>query len=352
LSPELQAGYNAFADPIQKSAWADWRSPKTSGFTAAIVGQAPAAPYIATFQKQLTASLTAQGVDIVANFAPKDPTDVPGQIQMFNQALSLKPDVIFFNPAAPEASVNLAKQAHDAGIPVISMVTQLNSPYAITITQNSQLQAMETAAGVFGAIGGKGSVLEVTGVPGIPPEVLWEGGVKKALALCPDVKIASQVQGLFQPAAAQQAVVQYLATNPAGVDGVLQAGGMGWAARDGFQQSGQKVPPIQDILASQGMIAYASANKDYPYFGTATPPIPMAKAAAQIGLKVLEGAGPKVNQIIWAPYYIDRSNLRKVSDPSWSQSDPTDLAPEGVFFTDAQLAQFFSHPEKGPQTAK
>jgi ribose transport system substrate-binding protein len=351
LDTTLQAGYNAFPYEIYKSAWSNWKSPKKSGFTAAIVGQAPAAPYIATFQKQLVESLTAEGVHIVANLAPNDPTDVAGQIQMFNQALSLKPDVIFFNAAAPAASVTLAKEAYNAGIPVISVVATLDSPYAISVTFNTQLQTMETAAGVLGAIHGKGSVLEVTGVPGIPSETFWEAGLSKTLALCPNVTVAGKVQGLFQPPMAQQAVVQYLATHPAGVDAVLQAGDMGWAIRDGFKQAGVPVPPIQDIDASKGMIAYAAANPTYPYFGTATPAVPMAKAAAQVGLKVLEGAGPKINQIIWAPYLVDRSNLSEILDSSWSQSDGTDIAPDGVYLTDSQIAQFFNHPELGPQSA-
>nr|WP_274637172.1 substrate-binding domain-containing protein [Microbacterium bovistercoris] len=352
LPEKIQAGYNAYPLKIEKSAWSDWKSDKTSGFTAAIVGQAPAAPFIAAFQKQLAESLTAEGVKIVANLAPNDPTDVPGQIQMFNQALSLKPDVIFFNAAAPESSVTLAKQAYDAGIPVISMVATLDSPYAITVAFNTPLQAMETGAGVLGAIGGKGSVLEVNGIPGIPSQTLWEAGSKAVLDLCPDVKVAGQVQGLYQPPAAQQAVVQYLATNPAGVDGVLQAGTMGLAIRDGFTQAGLTPPPIQDISASQGMIAYAAANPSYPYFGTATPPIPQAKATAQIGLKVLEGAGPKINHIVWAPYYIDRSQIADLVDPSWAESDSSDLAPAGVYFTDDDIAQFFNDPKRGPQTTK
>jgi len=352
LSAELQDGYNAYGIAVQKSAWADWKSQKTDGYTAAIVGQAPAAPYIATYQEQLLDSLEAHGVEVVANLAPNDPTDVPGQIQMFNQALSLKPDIIFLNPAAPEAAMDLVKQAYDAGIPVISTVVPLDSPYAISLVNNSNLQAMETAAGILGAIGGKGSVLKVDGVPGIPPQLFWEDGIAKALELCPDVTIAGQVQGFFQPPAAQQAVVQFLATNPAGADAVLQAGSMGWAIRDAFTQAGLPVPPIQDINASQGMAAYAEANPDYPYFGTATPPIPAAQVAAQVGVKVLAGAGPKMNQIVWGPYVVDRQNLSDVVDPSWSESDGTDLAVDGVYFTDEQVAEFFSNPDLGPQTAE
>ncbi|WP_431778974.1 substrate-binding domain-containing protein [Microbacterium aurantiacum] len=352
LSAELKDGYNAYDIEIQESAWSDWKSEKTDGYTAAIVGQAPAAPYIATFQAQLLESLEAQDIEVVANLAPNDPTDVPGQIQMFNQALSLKPDIIFLNPAAPEAALDLVAQAHDAGIPVVSTVVPLDSPYAISLANNSNLQAMETAAGVLGAIGGTGTILQVDGVPGIPPQLFWEDGIENALELCPDVTIAGQVQGFFQPPAAQQAVVQYLATNPAGVDAVFQAGSMGWAIRDAFQQAGLEVPPIQDINASQGMAAFAAANPDYPYFGTATPPIPAAKAAAQIGIKVLAGAGPKVNQIVWGPYVVDRENIDDVVDPSWSESDGTDLAVEGVYLTDDQIAEFFDNPELGPQSAE
>ncbi len=350
LSADIQAGYNAYPYEIQESAWSDWKSEKTDGFTAAIVGQAPAAPFISTYQSTLADSLEAAGVEIVLNVAPNDPSDVPGQLQQFGQALSLQPDIIFFNAAAPEAALDLVSQAHDAGIPVISMVSQIDSPYSISVTYNANLQAMVGAAETVKNIGGKGSLLEVTGIPGISNEIAWEDGNEKALALCPDVTVAGQAQGMFQPPVAQQAVVQYLATNPAGVDAVVQAGTMGWAIRDAFEQSGLPVPPISDIGASQGFAAWAAADPDYPYVGTATPAVPMAQSAAQIGLKVLAGAGPKVNHVVWAPALITSADLPDIVDPSWVPEDGTDLAPEGVYFTDEQIAEFFNSPELGPQT--
>lgn len=344
FTPEVQAGYNGFPYEIQKSAWADWKSEKTDGYTAAIVGQAPAAPFIAAYQDALVTALEDAGVGVVLNVAPSDPTDVPGQLQQFAQAMSLKPDVIFFNAAAPEPSLDLVEEAHAAGIPVISVVASIDSPYAISLTYNQVLQSMGTASRLFGDIGGSGSVLEVLGIPGISSEVFWEAGRDEALALCPDIDIVGSVQGFFQPPIAQQATVQYLATNPAGVDAVIQAGTMGWAIRDAFTQSGQPVPPIQDVGASRGMAAYALANPDYSYVGTATPPIAMAQAAAEFGIKVLEGAGPKVNQVVWAPFVVDSSNLSEVADDSWKLEDGTDLAPEGVYFTAEQLAEFFTKP--------
>jgi len=99
------------------------------------------------------------------------------------------------------------------------------------------------------------------------------------------------------------------------------------------------------------MVAYAAATDGYPYVGTATPPVDMARMAAQVGVKILAGAGPKLNHIVWAPYVVDSSNLADIVDPSWVPEDGTDLAPEGVYFTDEQTAEFFSSPELGPQTA-
>ncbi|MGX5696274.1 substrate-binding domain-containing protein [Agromyces soli] len=352
FSPDVQAAYNGYPYKLQESAWADWKSEKTEGYTAAIVGTSPAAPFIATYQDTLATALEEAGVDIVLNVAPNDPSDVPGQLQQFSQAISLKPDIIFFNPVAPEPALDLVEEAHAAGIPVVSVVVPIDSPYAISATYNGVLQSMATASGVFGAIGGSGDVLEVSGVPGIPNQLFWDAGRDQALELCPDINVVGTVQGLFQPPLAQQAVVQYLATNPAGVDAVIQAGTMGWAIRDAFIQSGQPVPPIQDVGGSQGMAAYALENPDYAYFGTATPAVDMAKAAAQIGLKVLAGAGIKLNAVVNAPFIVDESNLADVVDPSWKIDDGTDLAPEGAYFTDEQIAEFFTNPELGPQSAK
>lgn len=351
-SKSIQAGYNGYPLPIQASTWTNFKSTKTSGYNAAIVGQAPSAPAIAVYTKSLVASLQAAGVNIVLNVAPTSPTDVPGQIQMFNQALALKPDVIYFMPAAAEASVQLIAAAKAANIPVIVGLNPVDSPDAVNVVQNNTLQAMESASGIVNAMGGKGDVLEVLGIPGIAVEKNWEAGIEATLKLCPNVTVAGKVTGLFQPPVAQQAVVQWLSTHPTGVSGVLQAGTMGWAIRDAFIKSNVPVPPISDNGASQGMASWALAQKDYKYIGIATPMDPQAKLLAQVGLRILAGAGPKINQIVWSGYYIDNSNLSKVADKTWAISDGTDLSPTGVYFTDAETATFFKNPNLGPQAAK
>ena len=176
FSKEIAEGYNLYPYEIRKSAWADYKSKKTDGFTAAIVGMPPASPFIASMSEAIRTSLKANGVKIVGDFAPDDPSNVPLQLQQFNEALSLKPDVIIYTAIAPEPSVDLAKAAHDAGIPLVAAQIPIDSEYAVSVTRNTPLAVAQVTAGTVGAIGGKGSRPASRGHPGDPGLDLREPG--------------------------------------------------------------------------------------------------------------------------------------------------------------------------------
>ncbi|WP_320537110.1 substrate-binding domain-containing protein [Pseudarthrobacter sp. IC2-21] len=347
LSKEVSAGYDLYPYEIRKSAWSDFKSKKTDGFTAAIVGMPPASPFIASMSESIRKSLKAEGVRIVGEFAPDDPSNVPLQLQQFNEALSLKPDVIIYTAIAPEPSVDLAKAAHDAGIPLVAAQVPIDSEYAVSVTRNTPLAIAQVTAGTVGAIGGKGKVLRVDGIPGIPVSTFAAQGIDAVLENCPDIKVAGTVTGFFQPATAQAEVQKFLATNPAGVDAVLQAGTMGVGIRNAFEESGMEVPPIADDGSSQGFSSWALANPEYPYFGTTTPSVRTGEAVVDVALRILKGEGPKINQIVEPSVIVSRDNLAKVADPSWEVSDLTDLAgdPQDFLPTD-RLNEFFANPGK------
>jgi ribose transport system substrate-binding protein len=342
---KIAEGYALYPYEIRKSAWAGYKSKKNDGFTAAIVGMPPASPFIASMSKAIRASLKDKGVKIVGEFAPDDPSNVPLQLQQFNEALSLKPDVIIYTAIAPEPSVNLAKAAHDAGIPLVAAQVPIDSEYAVSVTRNTPLAIAQVTAGTLGAIGGKGNVLRVDGIPGIPVSTFASLGIDAVLKNCPEVKVAGSVTGFFQPATAQAEVQKFLATNPAGVDAVLQAGTMGVGIRNAFEESGMEVPPIADDGSSQGFSSWALANPNYPYFGTTTPSVRTGEAVVDVALRILKGEGPKINQIVEPSVIVSRDNLAEVAKPSWGKDDLTDLAgnPKDFLPTD-RLNTFFSKP--------
>ncbi|BCW44820.1 substrate-binding domain-containing protein [Arthrobacter sp. StoSoilB5] len=342
---EIAAGYDLYPYEIRKSAWAGYKSKKTDGFTAAIVGMPPASPFIASMSAAIRTSLKASGVKIVGEFAPDDPSNVPLQLQQFNEALSLKPDVIIYTPIAPEPSVGLAKAAFDAGIPLVAAQVPIDSEYAVSVTRNTPLAIAQVTAGTLRAIGGKGNVLRVDGIPGIPASTFANLGIDAVLKNCPEIKVSGTVTGFFQPAKAQAEVQKFLATNPAGVDAVLQAGTMGVGIRNAFDDSGMDVPPIADDGSSRGFSSWALAKQEYPFFGTTTPSVRTGEAVADVALRILKGQGPKINQIVEPSVIVSRENLAMLADPSWDHNDLTDLAgaPEDYLPTD-RLNEFFSQP--------
>ncbi|MDF9277923.1 substrate-binding domain-containing protein [Arthrobacter sp. EH-1B-1] len=344
---EIAEGYNLYPYEIRKSAWAGYKSPKEGGFTAAIVGMPPASPFIASMSEAIRTSLQDNGVKIVGDFAPDDPSNVPLQLQQFNEALSLKPDVIIYTAIAPQPSVGLAKAAHDAGIPLVAAQIPIDSEFAVSVTRNTPLAVAQVTAGTVGALGGKGTVLRVEGIPGIPASTFANMGIDAVLKNCPEIKVAGSVTGFFQPATAQVEVQKFLATNPAGVDGVLQAGTMGVGIRNAFEESGMEVPPIADDGSSHGFSSWALANPDYPFFGTTTPSVRTGEAVVDVALRILKGDGPKINQIVQPSVIVSRENLATMADRSWNHNDLTDLAgaPEDYLPID-RLNEFFTQSDK------
>lgn len=340
------ANYNGFPTQVRESSWADWTPDHEGPFTAAIVTTPPVNAFQQDMIGALRDTLEANDVEIVGDFAPAAPTDVPQQLQQFDQAVALAPDIIFFQALAAGPAAESVASAKAAGIPVIGVHNAIDSPDAISVGFNNVLQAMETSARVYTSMNGEGSVLRVHGIPGIAQDTDSSTGFDAAMKLCPGISQAGEATGFYQAAQAQSATLQFLATNPAGVGGVLQSGVMGLGILQAFTESGREPAPIADLGATKGFLAWAAANPDYPYVGTGTPSVRMGETMANVGLRVLAGQGPKINQLVTAAFVIDRDNLDEYVDPSWSESDQSDAPGDpDAYFPEEDLDQYFTNPD-------
>ena len=345
FSAKAQAGYNAYPVAIQKSAWSGWKPSHAGPFTAVIVGMPPASAFIKTNLDAARAQLKAENIKILGDFAPDSPSNVPLQIQQLQQAINLHPDIIILQAIAPDPVAPLVEAAGKAGIPVVADYVPIDSPYAVTVTENPVLNALEVSAGTLAALGGKGNLLTVTGIPGITNEVFAQKGFSEALKLCPDVKVVSSVNGLFEQSTARQATQQYLAAHPAGVDGVLQSGTMTAGIISAFQQQGLTPPPIADLGASQGSVAWAAKNPNYPYSGSASHAVKAGQTSVEVALRILKGQGPKVNQVVAAPEIFSASALKKSVQSSWSTGDVSDFVGDSnSVFPEGSLDEYFNKP--------
>lgn len=348
FSAEVASAYNGHPLQVRESAWSDWAPDHEGPYRAALITNPPSNPFQVSLYEALRETLAENDVELIAEYAPASYTDVPQQLQQFEQAVSLDPDIIYFMPLAPGPAVEAVAAAADAGIPVVGVHVPIDSEYAVSVTQNSVLQAIEAGARVFETIGGEGTVLQVRGIPGIATDVDASAGYEAALELCPDITVAGEVTGNFEPGTAQAETLRYLAANPVPVDAVIQSGTMGVGVLQAFLESGRDPVPIADLGASQGFVSWALQNPDYPYVGSGTPSARMGQVIAEVGIRMLHGEGPKVNQLVTRSLIVTRDNLAELGDESWETTDTTDFIgdPE-QYFPEGTLDEFFAQPGAG-----
>ena len=343
LPKDVQANYNLYGTPVLASPWAKWKAKHAAPYKVGILWQPPINAFVKNTHDALVKTLKDSGeVDIVADLAPQGPTDVPGSLQEFGQIVAKKPDLIIVFPLAPEPFVEPINKAGAAGIPVVAAWSSVPSKYAISVNANAALASANLSAKALQKIGGKGSVLQVHGIPGITSDNDAFSGFKSAMSNCPKVKVAGEVTGNFVSAAAKGATLQFLSTHPSGADAVLQAGVMTPGIIQAYQQLGKPVPPIADIGSTEGSLAYFDKNKDALVASESTAEEGIGSSTARVSLRVLHGDGPKTNQIVTLSKPITRDNLADVVQPDW---DPASVAsatiPGDELFSDSELDVFF-----------
>lgn len=344
FSDAATGAFNGYPFEVKESVWADWTPDHDGPYTVALVTNPPN-PFVTALLDSLRSTLDENGVEIVADYVPTSYADVPQQLQQFEEAVSKNPDIIYFLPLAADPSLDAVRAAAEAGIPVVTIQTPLDSEYSVTVSHNAVLQAMDVGSQTLAAMGGEGSILRVDGIPGTTAASFAAEGFDNVLDLCPDVTSAGEITGNFENGAAQAETLKFLSANPAPVGGVLQAGTMGIGVRQAFIETGRDVAPIADLGGSQGFVSWALQNPDYPYAGSASPIATMGATMAEVGLRILAGEGPKVNHIITATATVNRDNIAEFGDDSWDVSDNTDFAGDpSAYFPEGTLDEFFNKP--------
>src|SRR6476646_496307 len=347
LDKTHQAAYVGFTDyPIVKSPWANWKPKRKSGFNVQIVWVPPTNPFVVNALKGLQASLKASGkVKTMQIQVPSGPMDISGQLQQMQTAISRKPDLIIVYPLAGPALVPLVDKAGQAGIPTVYPASGVSSKYAVGVFANLYLSRGLGAAGVLKIMGGKGSVLQVRGVPAVPNDQVAAGAWKKALSRCPNVTVAGTVQGNYDNTNAKAVVQQFLATHPSGVQGVFQSAVMGQGVLGAFTQAGKTPPPLNDQATSEGAIAYWHNHPKYKMVAMALPAGETGTVTAKIALRMLNGDGVKLNMLLDHPYLtLQASTLWK---PSFKENGLAPVSPpRGSFMKPSYFDGFFAHKGK------
>jgi ribose transport system substrate-binding protein len=344
LPDDVAAGYNGYPVEVLPSAWSDWKPSHPGPYRVGVIWQPPVNPTIVQMHDHMITELQASGeVEIIADVAPQSPTDVPGALQLFDQLVAKKPDLIILSPIASEPFAAKVDAAGAAGLPVVTPFLPVESEYAIGPTYNNWLTGAQLASSVAEEIGGEGNVLVVRGIPGVQSDTDMNAGFTAVIEQCSGLELAGEVVGNYNVAEAKSAVLQFLSTHPEPIDAVLQIGVMTPGVIQAFEQLGRPVPVIADSGATHASVGYAHDHADsYVEIGSSNSRPGQGRAFAETVLRTLRGEGPVVNHMVVPATMIEQSDVDDIYEDGWTLGDLNDAThPDDVFMTDAQLGAFF-----------
>jgi ribose transport system substrate-binding protein len=351
LSPALTHDYTGWPDPIRASAWATWKPTGPPPYKVAIVWNSPGNPFnlyaLNLVQKFLKRSPLVDKNLIVTTTSSQ--TAVAEQVQDYNAAVQSGAQLIVVDALSAPALLPAIQSAAAAGIPTVSVINDFDSPDVVSISPNPYLDAAYSADAMVKALGGQGNVLQVVGVPGTSTVVDEQNAWQKIFASCPGINLVGTVNGFYSVSLAQAGVLQFLSTNPAPVNGVIETAVMSQGILNAFLQSGRTVPFITDITAQKGFVAYWAEHvgSGYHAFGVLGSAESAADIATKVVLRILAGQGPKITQLIWRHPQITDKTVASIASKSWTDTTiGTVGSPKSTWWTNSDLDRFFNYPSR------
>jgi ribose transport system substrate-binding protein len=344
LDNQHRAAYLGYPS-VQKSAWSQWK-PKHGPpwhIEFVLAGSLNQFQIDATNELRRLVSQDKQ-IGTYHIVAPGDNLDIPTQLQEFHTAIARKPDLIVAEPLQPDAFNGAVSAAGKAGIPVVTFLGEVNSPFAVNLNNNAYLAGAQVASIIARQLKGKGNAIYVHGYPSVTADIEGWAATQNVIKRCPGIKIVGQADGLFANGTAKGELLKVLATHPQPIAAVLQSGGMAPGIFQAFQSTGRQIPVISEIGGVDGSLSWWLAHRDtYTSAGAGNSSKWFAAATVSVATRLLEGQGPKLNDLIPPVPLITAQNLDQWARPGLPMTDfSTADGPRNSFYPESYLDGFFN----------
>jgi ribose transport system substrate-binding protein len=159
-----------------------------------------------------------------------DAEDDPGrQTQQMPELIAQKPDVIVVWALNAAGIVPALKQAHDAGIPVVSIVADVDESGKQYVTAhagpNDTLQGTQAAQALIDAMGGKGNVVALRGPTGFAPADQRHQAFLDVATKYPDIKLLDAQDSNWSVDKGQSLMENMITRFGKQIDGVISSDG-------------------------------------------------------------------------------------------------------------------------------
>ncbi|MBV9288734.1 MAG: substrate-binding domain-containing protein [Hyphomicrobiales bacterium] len=209
------------------------------------------------------------------------------QIADIRNLISAGANIIIINPSDRKALDPVIKQATDRGIVVVAVDQAVDAPSAYVLSNDQTAYGRLGAEALFKKLGGKGNVVELRGIDGVPADADRHEGFTEALKNYPDIKVVASVfTGWSAEKAAQQ--MKDLLGSGKQIDGIWTSG-TDYNAVAAYKDANKKFVPVvgADGYAFMGQ---ELELKDAGLVGiNVTNPPAVGGAGLAVALDVLDG---------------------------------------------------------------
>jgi ribose transport system substrate-binding protein len=334
--------------PITKDPLADYTPPKgalkyclAESYTKQAFRVGPPLGSVGMFKK-LVEQLQQQGKASGPLLMTDSNNNVSVQLSQMNNLVQQGCNVIFAYPGSATGLCSAVANAYSRGILVVSYGTETSCPHMISVDANEYRMAYRAAENLAKRLNGKGNVVLVNAIKGVPAAESERQGALDAFAKSPGIKVTGEIYGDWTSSIAKSEMLQYLSTHPEKVDGVWQAGLMSAAVSQALDQAGRTGAKVEAFSATCSGLAlwHKNGGENFSFLQAGEPFAYMAMQAAQ---RILAGAKPRLNVLLYDVPLITSATLDEWYQPGMTEnSNCYPNAPEKYRVKPADLDPLFT----------
>jgi len=209
------------------------------------------------------------------------------QIADLRNLISAGVDIIILNPSDRKALDPIIKQAIAKNIVVVAVDQAVSAPGAYVVSNDQVAYGREGAEALFKALGGKGDVIEMRGIDGVPADADRHEGFEQALKKYPGIKVVASVFTGWSYDKGSQQIKDLLASGKK-IDGVWTSG-IDSVIVDAYKSANVKFVPVVGA-DNNGFIAQMIDDKGAGLDAIAvTNPPAVGGAGLGLALAILDG---------------------------------------------------------------
>ena len=233
------------------------------------------------------------------------------QIADIRSLISAGANVIVINPSDRDALNTVIKQATDKGIVVVAVDQAVSEPSAYVVTNDQVAYGRLGAEWLAKKLNGKGNIVEMRGINGVPADTDRHQGLTDALKNYPNIKVVKQTfAGWSLDPAAQQ--IKEIFTSGTQFDGVWTSG-IDSTVVDAFQSAKKPFVPIVGADNNKFVQQLATLSNQGLVGAAVTNPPPIGGAGLAVGLAALTKSKTYDHKILLTPQVWDNTTPDGVS---------------------------------------